>query len=221
MYAATLEQQISEKYTKEKKEYQVIQTTGEKVGKVNGLAVLGDEHGSGMLLPIEASVVPAMDRGRGKVIATGRLGEIAKEAIDNVSAIFKKYAGKDLSNYDVHIQFLQSYEGLEGDSASIAVATAVISAITGIPVKQEVAMTGSLSVLGEVMPIGGLNSKIEAAIEAGIKTVIIPKSNEKDVLVETKGVKIIPVENIAQVLKNALKSTKNRTVLSKITKAMK
>lgn len=216
-FAATLERQITEKYTKEKKEYQIIQNSGSKVGRVNGLAVLGDEHGSGMVLPIEATVVPTMEKARGQVIATGRLGEIAKEAISNVSAIFKKYAAKDLSNYDVHIQFLQSYEGLEGDSASIAVAAAVISAMTGIPVKQNVSMTGSLSVLGEVLPIGAVNTKIEAAAEAGMEQILIPKTNEKDVLVDEavrKKIKVIPVEHIWEVLDCALaaKGSKKKVV---------
>ncbi len=220
--AATLEQQIAEKYTHEKKEYQIIKTSGAEIGKVNGLAVIGGEIGSGIILPIEASVVPALEKERGKILATGKLGEIAKEAITNVSAIFKKYSGKSLGKYDIHIQFLQTYEGLEGDSASISVATAVISALEKIPVRQDVAMTGSLSIRGEVLPIGGVNSKVEAAREAGIKIVIIPKSNEKDILVDTRGIKTIPVENIAQVLEYAFKWPKGKKkILNKIKKALK
>lgn len=219
--AGTLEQQIAERYTAEKKEYQIIKVKGAEIGRVNGLAVIGGEYGSGILLPIEAAVVPAMEKGKGKILATGKLGEIAKEAITNVSAIFKKYSGKSLSGFDIHIQFLQTYEGIEGDSASISVATAVISALEKIPVKQDVAMTGSLSIRGEVLPIGGVNSKIEAAKEAGIKTVIIPKSNEKDVLVDLKGIKLIAVENIAEVLEHALKWPKGKKkVLNKIKKAI-
>ncbi|HDQ60002.1 MAG TPA: ATP-dependent protease LonB [Candidatus Woesearchaeota archaeon] len=220
-YAATLEQQITQKYTIEKKAYQIIQTKGTQHGRVNGLAVLGDAD-SGLVLPIEATVVPAMEKGRGRVIATGRLGEIAKEAISNVSAIFKKYAGKDISNFDVHIQFLQTYEGLEGDSASISVATAVISAITGVPVRQDVAMTGSLSIRGEVLPVGGINSKLEAAKEADIRTIIIPKSNGRDVLINKKGLEIIETEDIADVLEHALKWPKSKKhILNKIKKAIK
>ncbi|MCD6575943.1 MAG: ATP-dependent protease LonB [Nanoarchaeota archaeon] len=217
----TLEQQIAERYIHEKKEYQIIKVSGAEIGRVNGLAVIGGALGSGILLPIEASVVPALERERGKILATGKLGDIAKEAITNVSAIFKKYSGKSLSNYDIHIQFLQTYEGVEGDSASVSVATAVISALEKIPVRQDVAMTGSLSIRGEVLPIGGVNAKIEAAKEAGIKVVLIPKSNEKDVLVDKKGIKIIPVENIAQVLEYALKWPRGKKkILSKIKRAI-
>jgi Lon-like ATP-dependent protease len=221
-YAATLEQQISQKYTKEKKEYQLIQVSGSRPGRVNGLAVIGDEHGSGIMLPIEATIVPAMSKEHGMIFATGRLGEIAREAITNVSALIKKYSGKSLGAFDIHIQFLQVYEQLEGDSASISVATAVISSMENIPVNQSVAMTGSLSIRGEVLPIGGVNAKIEAAKEVGIKTVIIPKANEKDVLVDRKGIEIIPVENMAQVLEHALTWHGNqKKILNKIKKAVR
>ncbi len=221
--AATLEQQIAERYTFDKKEYQIIGIKGTQVGKVNGLAVIGGgEIGSGIVLPIEASVVPALEKERGKILATGKLGEIAKEAITNVSAIVKKYSGKSLGMFDIHIQFLQTYDGLEGDSASISVATAVVSALEGVPIKQNLAMTGSLSIQGEVLPIGGVNDKIEAAKETGIKTIIIPKSNEKDVIIDTKGVKVIPVENIAEVLEYALNWPKNKKkIITKIKKSIK
>ena len=117
---------------------------------------------------------------------------------------------------------MQVYEGVEGDSASISVATAVISALEDVPVNQSVAMTGSLSIRGEVLPIGGVNSKIEAAKEAGITKIIIPKANEKDVLVDRKGIEIIPAENMAQVLEHALKWSGNqRKILNKIRKAIK
>jgi len=111
-------------------------------------------------------------------------GEIAKEAIKNISAIIKIYFGKDIKEtYDLYVQFLQTYEGVEGDSASIAVATAIVSSFKDLPIKQDTAMTGSLSVRGEVLPVGGVTSKVEAAIEAGMKNVIIPKSNLKDIIV--------------------------------------
>jgi len=203
-YAGSLEKQVAERYIDEKKEYQVIQTSGKEVGKVNGLAVIGD---SGLILPIEAVAVPAMKKGSGEIIATGKLGEIAKEAVINVAAIIKKVFGKDISNYDIHIQFLQTYEGVEGDSASVSIATAVISALEKLKIRQDIAMTGSLSVRGEVLPVGGINEKIEAAKNAGLKAVIIPKTNQKDVLVD--GIKIIPAETISDVLKASLANKKD------------
>lgn len=154
-------------------------------------------------MPIVAEVTPASSKSEGKLIATGKLGEIAKEAVENVSAIIKKHMGKDVSQYDIHVQFLQTYEGVEGDSASIAVAVSVVSAMEGIPVRQDIAMTGSLSIRGEVLPVGGVTAKIEAAIEAGVKAVIVPESNKNDIYLgpeQKKKVRIIPVKNLVQVL---------------------
>jgi Lon-like ATP-dependent protease len=220
-YSGSLEQQLAQKYIGEKKEYQVIKTIGKSIGRVNGLAIIG-ESDSGLILPIEAAVTPSMKKKSGEIIATGKLGDIAKEAVTNVSAIIKKYSGKDLSNFDIHIQFMQIYEGLEGDSASISVAAAVVSALENIPVKQDLAMTGSLSVRGEVLPVGGINGKIEAAIEAGIKTVIIPEANKKDVLLP-KGskVKIISANKIDTVLENALVWGKKKAILKRIRRVIK
>jgi Lon-like ATP-dependent protease len=208
--ARTLEQQIVDKYIENKKRYEVIVTQGERVGRVNGLAVLGsDTYFSGLVLPIESEVTPGGKKS--EFIATGKLGQIAKEAVKNVSAIILKYFGEDIKEkYDIFIQFLQTASeqgGVEGDSASIAVATAIISALKKIPIRQDTAMTGSLSVRGEVLAVGGITQKVEAAIRAGISQVLIPKANEKDVLLPEevkKNIKIIPVSNIQEVLKHAL-----------------
>ncbi|MCX6695297.1 MAG: ATP-dependent protease LonB [Candidatus Altiarchaeota archaeon] len=181
--ARTMEQQVGDVILERKKEYNILITSGEKVGRVNGLAVFGE---GGTVLPIVAEVAPAQSKESARIYATGKLGEIAKEAVTNVSALFKNVSGKDIYKHDIHIQFLQTYEGVEGDSASVSVAVAVISAIEGVGVKQEVAMTGSLTVRGEVLPVGGVTQKIEAAAEAGMKEVIIPESNMKDVLLEKK-----------------------------------
>lgn len=219
--ARTLEQQMADKHIEHKKEYQVIVTSGNKVGRVNGLAVIGSTPPfSGIILPIESAVTYG---GKEKeIIATGKLGEIAKEAIKNVSAIIKKYFGEDIrEKYDLHVQFLQTYEGVEGDSASIAVAASIISAFKKIPVRQDTAMTGSLSVRGEVLPIGGVIAKIEAAIEAGIKRVVIPKANVKDIVIDKdklKKVEIVAVESIEEVLKEALIWKGNGKILKKIIK---
>jgi len=217
--ARTLEQQIADKYIERKKEYEVIVTQGKKIGRVNGLAVIGGEEVySGIILPIEAEVTPGGKER--EIVATGKLGEIAKEAVKNVSAIIKKHFGEDIKEkYDIYVQFLQTYEGVEGDSASIAVATAIISALKKIPVRQDTAMTGSLSVRGEVLPIGGVSAKVEAAIEAGLKRVIVPKSNIQDIVIDQKklsSIEIVPVESIADVLKEALDWKGKESILKKI-----
>lgn len=217
--ARSLEQQMSDKFIERKKEYEVIVVSGKKIGRVNGLAVIGGGvNYSGIVLPIEAEVTPGGKEN--EIIATGKLGEIAKEAIKNVSAIIKKYFGEDIKEHkDVYVQFLQTYEGVEGDSASIAVATTIISALKKIPIKQDYAMTGSLSVRGEVLPIGGVSAKIEAAIAAGIKNIIVPKSNVKDIIVDNdklSTVRIIPVETITEVLKEVLDWKGKEAILKKI-----
>lgn len=217
--ARSLEQQISDKFIERKKEYEVIVVSGKKIGRVNGLAVIGSgANYSGIVLPIEAEVTPGGKES--EIIATGKLGEIAKEAIKNVSAIIKKYFGEDIKETkDIYVQFLQTYEGVEGDSASIAVATTIISALKKIPIKQDYAMTGSLSVRGEVLPIGGVSAKIEAAIAAGIKNIIVPKTNLKDIIVDNdklSKVRIIPVEMITEVLKEVLDWKGKEEILKKI-----
>jgi len=219
--ARTLEQQIADKYIEQKKEYEIIVTTGKRVGRVNGLAVIGiTPPYSGIILPIEAEVTPGGQES--EIIATGKLGDIAKEAVKNVSAIIKKYFGEDIKEtYDIYVQFLQTHEGVEGDSASIAVATAIISAFKKVPVRQDTAMTGSLSVRGEVLPIGGVTSKVEAALDAGIRTVIVPKANFKDIIVprdKLNEIKIIPVSTIEEVLKETLDWTGKQNILNKILK---
>ena len=181
--ARSIEDQVSDEYIRRSREYELTVIEGTRVGRVNGLAVMGSDSGS--VLPIMAEVTPSQGAS-GTVIATGMLKEIAQESIKNVSAILKKFTGKDVKNIDIHIQFIGTYGGVEGDSASISVATAVISAIEGIPVRQDVAMTGSLSVRGDVLPVGGVTFKIEAAVKAGIKTVLIPRSNINDVLIEER-----------------------------------
>jgi len=219
--ARTLEQQIADKYIEQKKEYEVIVTKGNKIGRVNGLAVIGgSEAYSGIILPIESQVTPGGQET--EIIATGQLGKIAKESIKNVSAIIKKHFGEDIKEtYDLYVQFMQTYEGVEGDSASIAVATSVISAFKDIPVKQDFAMTGSLSVRGDVLPVGGVSSKVEAAIEAGIKNVIVPKANLKDIIIDPEKIskiKIIPVETISDVLKEVLNWKGKEDILKTILK---
>ncbi|MBC7079617.1 MAG: ATP-dependent protease LonB [Methanothrix sp.] len=208
--ARSLEQQMADRYLERRKEYSMYKSSGDEVGRVNGLAVIGD---SGIVLPIMAEVTPAQSKEEGRVIATGRLQEIAKEAVTNVSALIKKLQGEDITTKDVHIQFIGTYEGVEGDSASISIATAVVSALEGIPVKQSVAMTGSLSVRGDVLPVGGVTQKIEAAAQAGIKTVLIPKSNMGDVLVDESirdKIEIIPVSNISEVFEYSLAGQRSK-----------
>ena len=226
--ARSIEDQVSDDYIRRSREYELTVVDGTRVGRVNGLAVMGSDSGS--VLPIMAEVTPAQGES-GHIIATGIMekrkepsltdeGSIVQQSIKNVSALIKKFTGKDIKNMDVHIQFIGTYMA-EGDSASISIATAVISAIDGIPVRQDIAMTGSLSVRGDVLPVGGVTFKIEAAAKAGIKTVLIPRMNIGDMQIEERYrplVTVIPVDTIDDVLKYALVPQNAEGFLSKLRK---
>jgi len=226
--ARSIEDQVSDDYIRRSREYELTVVEGTRVGRVNGLAVMGSDSGS--VLPIMAEVTPAQGES-GHIIATGIMekrkepsltdeGSIVQQSIKNVSALIKKFTGKDIKNMDVHIQFIGTYMA-EGDSASISIATAVISAIDGIPVRQDIAMTGSLSVRGDVLPVGGVTFKIEAAAKAGIKTVLIPRMNIGDMQIEERYrplVTVIPVDTIDDVLKYALVPQNAEGFLSKLRK---
>ena len=212
--AMPIEAQVVSQQINYRKDYQVFTNKGYAIGKVNGLAVVGSSiMTAGIIVPIVAEVTPASSRSEGRFIPTGKLGKIASEAVKNVSAIIKKHMGKDVANYDMHVQFLQTYEGIEGDSASISVAVSIISAMESLPVDQSIAMTGSLSVRGAVLPVGGVTSKVEAAISTGMRAVIIPYSNKDDIYISKdriKKIKIIPVKNFAEVLEHAIRKSKRR-----------
>ncbi|MEC7406477.1 MAG: ATP-dependent protease LonB [Candidatus Thermoplasmatota archaeon] len=207
--AKPLEQQVADRYLERQSEYSMLVNEGNRVGRVNGLAVLGADTGlsdySGVVLPVEAMVTPTQGRS-GQVIATGGLSDLAKESVTNISAVVKKLTGKDIRDYDLHVQFPGTHN-VDGDSASITMATAIISAFEGVPIDQNLAMTGSLTVRGEVLPIGGVSAKIEAAVKSGIKRVVIPRSNMNDVLIDEKfesQVEILAVDSLDEVLEHAL-----------------
>jgi len=208
--ARSLEQQISDEHIRGMKRYEMFRNTGEAVGLINGLAVLSNSDNtaemSGMVMPLAAEVTPAQHKDGGRLVATGKLGDIAKEAVDNISAVIKKYTLTNLSDCDIHLQYVGAYNGVDGDSASITMATVIISALENIPIRQDMAMTGSMNVRGRVNPIGGVTAKLEAAAEAGIKLALIPKDNVKDVMIDRKYydmMEIYSVETLRDVLEYA------------------
>ena len=178
-----------------------------QVGQVTGLA--WTEVG-GELLTVEAARLP----GKGKVDTTGKLGEVMQESIKAAISVVRSRAkmlgiAEDFyEKNDLHIHLPEGATPKDGPSAGIAITTALVSVLSGIPVRCDVAMTGEITLRGEVLPIGGLKEKLLAAARGGIKTVLIPQENEKD-LVEipdeiTKNLKIIPVRWIDKVLETAL-----------------
>ena len=180
---------------------------GNRIGQVTGLA--WTEVG-GELLSIEAAVMP----GKGKHSFTGKLGDVMQESIQAAMSVVRTRSaqyGIDADFFqskDIHIHVPEGATPKDGPSAGIGMCTAVISAITGVPARSDVAMTGEITLRGEVLPIGGLKEKLLAAHRGGIGTVLIPKENEKD-LVEIpanikSGLEIIPVRWIDEVITVAL-----------------
>jgi ATP-dependent Lon protease len=166
----------------------------------------------GEILSIEAVTVP----GKGKVTATGKLGDVMKESVQAAESYVKSraidYGIKPtlFERKDIHVHVPEGATPKDGPSAGVAMVTSIVSVLTAIPIKRELAMTGEITLRGRVLPIGGLKEKLLAALRAGIKTVLIPSENEKD-LAEIpdnvkKGLTIIPVKNVDDVLRLALVS---------------
>ncbi len=178
------------------------------VGVTTGLA--WTEVG-GELLTIEAVMLP----GKGKMQITGKLGEVMQESIQAAASYVKSKAPQFgiepplFEKRDIHIHVPEGAIPKDGPSAGVAMCTSIVSVLTGIPVRKDVAMTGEITLRGRILPIGGLKEKLLAALRGGIKVVVIPKDNEKDLAeIPTnvkKGLKIIPVSRIEDVLSIALK----------------
>ena len=167
----------------------------------------------GELLTIETAVLP----GKGKTTTTGKLGEVMQESIQAALSVVRSRARKlgIVENFyeksDLHIHLPEGATPKDGPSAGIGICTAMVSALTGIPVRADVAMTGEITLRGEVLPIGGLKEKLLAAQRGGIKVVLIPEENVKDLVEIPENVKnkldIHPVRWIEQVLEMALEHT--------------
>ncbi len=179
----------------------------DQVGVVTGLAwtsVGGD------LLHIEALKLP----GKGRMKTTGKLGDVMKESIDAASSYVRSISPQigvkppQFDKIDIHVHVPDGATPKDGPSAGLAMVTSIVSVLTGIPVRKDIAMTGEVSLRGNAMPIGGLKEKLLAALRGGIKTVLIPEENEKDLADIPDNVKegltIIPVKHVSEVLEQAL-----------------
>src|SRR5271155_4999174 len=177
------------------------------VGCTTGLA--GTEVG-GELLTIEAVTVP----GKGRVTATGKLGDVMKESVQAAESYVKSRSNvfgilpAVFEKKDIHVHVPEGATPKDGPSAGVAMVTSIVSVLSGVPVKRDIAMTGEITLRGRVLPIGGLKEKLLAALRGGLKTVLIPKENEKD-LAEIpdnvkRGLKIVPVKTVDELLGEAL-----------------
>ena len=179
----------------------------DQVGVVTGLAYTSV---GGELLNIEALRLP----GKGRMKTTGTLGDVMKESIDAASSYVRSIAPKigvkppRFEKWDIHVHVPEGATPKDGPSAGLAMVTSIVSVLTGIPVRKDIAMTGEVTLRGNALPIGGLKEKLLAALRGGITTVLIPRDNEKD-LAEIpdnvkEGLEIIPVDHVRDVLKIAL-----------------
>ena len=186
-----------------------------QIGLAIGLAVYGPNMA--MIIEVEVATVPAT-RGKGQVVVTGVIEEeeigsaghrlrrksMAKGSVENVITVLRRYLGVDPRDFDIHVNFPGGVP-VDGPSAGIAVATAIYSALTGVPVDPKVAMTGELSIRGHVKPVGGIVAKIEAAGWAGAERILIPSENWQEMMREEKGgTQVIPVQNLAEVFRLSL-----------------
>ncbi|NOE17273.1 endopeptidase La [Ruegeria atlantica] len=182
----------------------------DQIGVVTGLAwtsVGGD------LLHIEALKLP----GKGRMKTTGKLGDVMKESIDAASSYVRSISPKigvkppQFDKIDIHVHVPDGATPKDGPSAGLAMVTSIVSVLSGIPVRKDIAMTGEVSLRGNAMPIGGLKEKLLAALRGGIKTVLIPEENEKDLADipdnVKEGLKIIPVKHVSEVLEHSLVRT--------------
>lgn len=179
-----------------------------QIGFVNGLAVYGPNMGT--LLEIEVSAIPAAS-GSGQFTITGVVDEeelgggsrtlrrksMAKGSVENVITVLRRI-GLNPQDYDLHINF-PGGTPIDGPSAGIAMATAITSAIKGVPIDNKLAMTGEVGIHGNVKPVGGVLAKVEAAFQAGAKQVIIPRENWQAIFADLEGLKVIPVERVEEV----------------------
>ena len=179
----------------------------DQVGVVTGLAYTSV---GGELLNIEALRLP----GKGRMKTTGKLGDVMKESIDAASSYVRSIAPQigvkppKFEKWDIHVHVPEGATPKDGPSAGLAMVTSIVSVLTGIPIRKDIAMTGEVTLRGNALPIGGLKEKLLAALRGGITTVLIPEENEKDLRDipdnVKKGLEIIPVSHVSDVLRHAL-----------------
>ncbi len=191
-------------------------TAKQQIGCINGLAVFGNS--TGMVLDVEVSAMP-VGHGNGGIKITGIVEEeemdnrghklkktsSAKASVENVLTVLKRYMNIDFKDYEIHLNFPGGIP-IDGPSAGIAIATAVYSAIKNIPLSGDIAMTGEISIKGNIKPVGGVVAKVDAARAAGIKKVFIPKDNYQE-LFEDMDIEVISVDTIAEVMKLVFNAT--------------
>ena len=165
-------------------------------GKIFGLGVAGF---LGSVIEIEAVAFPAREEGKGAIRFNETAGSMAKDSVFNAASVFRLLTGADISDYDVHVNVVGGGD-IDGPSAGTAILFALLSAVYGVPIRQDVAVTGELSIQGHVREVGGIFEKIYGARQAGIAKVIVPAENTKDVPSDITGIEVIPVSRVEEAI---------------------
>jgi ATP-dependent Lon protease len=168
-----------------------------EVGKSFGLGVL---HHLGSIIEIEAVAFPAAQKGKGTIRFNDTAGSMAKDSVFNATSVLRTVTGIDIADFDLHINVVGG-GNIDGPSAGLAIFLALYSAVTKTPLPQDIAMTGELSIQGKVRGVGGIVEKFYAARQAGMSRVLVPKENAREIDAGLTGLKVVPVANVAQVLR--------------------
>ena len=169
-----------------------------EVGRIFGLGVLGY---LGTVLEIEAVAFPARVKGQGNIRFNDTAGSMAKDSVFNAASVIRKLTGEDLSVYDLHVNVVGGSR-IDGPSAGVAILLAILSAIQERPIPQDLAVTGEVSIQGKIRAVGGIVEKIYGARQAGIKTVLLPAENGKDVPGDIKGIQVVLVDTVEEVIRH-------------------
>ena len=165
-----------------------------EVGKIFGLGVAGF---LGSVIEIEAVTFPAREEAKGAIRFNETAGSMAKDSVFNAASVFRRVTGQDMADYDVHVNVVGGGD-IDGPSAGTAVLLAVLSSVYSCPIRQDVAVTGELSIQGKVREVGGIFEKIYGARQAGIRKVIMPAENAKDVPDDITGIEVVPVASVSE-----------------------
>lgn len=167
-----------------------------EVGRILGLGVSGY---LGSILEIEAVAFPSREPGKGQVRFNDTAGTMAKDSVFNAASLFRALTGQELNHYDVHVNVVGG-GNIDGPSAGVAILAAIISAVKGLPIPQDLAVTGEISIRGKVKAVGGLHPKIYGAKQGGVKTVFIPKDNMDNIPQVVEGIKVVPIDHVCEFL---------------------
>jgi ATP-dependent Lon protease len=180
-----------------------------EIGKIFGLGVTGF---LGMVIEIEAVAFPAQEKGMGKLRFNETAGTMAKDSLFNAAAVIRKIIAKNMNDYDLHVNIIGG-GNIDGPSAGVAILLAIISAIEEIPIRQDIAVTGEVSIQGKVKPVGGIREKLYGAEQSGIKEVLVPEGNINDIL-DDLVVKLAPISTVEDALRIVLVDNCNKLKLA-------